>query len=239
MPLRDPLPSQLASMPTATRRVWRLSPQQLPLLLFTLLLFLMLTPQRGTCYGLYDEAPRGFVEISHKNFTAYNNRNLTITCKVNLKDRRSNASKNEAKAISFSTNSRMVLTFMTVPRTRIPLDQTQSFLHCHDPQRTNCWAEFNQDLSCLEEKMNKTYFYGKKTYFVEAVCQVDDKYVCNGEWLTRYPLDCYDGGHINVTRGKLTIIVLMQMNLHNHCSCAVCFPVEFLFLKAANVEHLK
>lgn len=207
MPLCDPLPSpRLASMPTATSRlVWHVSPQLLQLLLSTLVLFLMLTPQKGTCYSVYDEAPKGLVVISHKNFTAHNNRNLTIICKVNLKSRRNEASKNEAKPISFSTSSRIVLTFMTVPRNRIPLDQTQSFLHCHDPQRTNCWAEFNLDLSCLEEKMSKSYYYNQKTYLVEAVCQVDDNYVCNTDWLKRYPHDCWDTGHINVVRGKCTI----------------------------------
>lgn len=216
MALCDPLPLRLASMPTGattintinpgitsssntkrsrSSRRWRVSPHLLPLLLCTLVYFFLLyAPQPGTCDGYYDEASKGIVRISHKNFTALNNRNLTITCKVDLKSHL-----NQSKSISFTTNSRMVLTFMTVPRLLIPLDQIQSFLHCHDPQRTSCWAEFNQDLSCLEDKMNFTY-YNKPTYLVEAVCQVDDRHVCNRDWLDRYPLDCWDSGYITVVQ---------------------------------------
>lgn len=139
----------------------------------------------------FDTNVYGIVRISEKNITAYNNRNLTIECNVDLSNR-------SDEKPSFTINGRMVLTFMTVPRQLKPLHQMQSFLHCYDPARMKCRAEFNLDLSCLEDQMNRTYFYNLPSYIVEAACQVDDKVVCSSHWMARFPFDCYDLGQINV-----------------------------------------
>ena len=150
----------------------------------------------------FDTNVYGIVRISEKNITAYNNRNLTIECNVDLSNRTD-------EKPSFTINGRMVLTFMTVPRQLKPLHQMQSFLHCYDPARMKCRAEFNLDLSCLEDQMNRTYFYNLPSYIVEAACQVDDKVVCSSHWMARFPFDCYDLGQINVINGKLPSIIIV------------------------------
>lgn len=172
--------------------------------LFVLLIpvsLLLLLPQPSNAF---DSEHAGLVQISNRNITAFNNRNLTIECHVDLRNRSSAAASSHMEAPSFTTNGRIVLTFMTIPRQRMALHQMQSFLHCSDPDRTRCWAEFNMDPACLEDQMNYTYYHNQASYVVETACQVDDVNVCSSRWMAQFPLDCYDLGQINVINGKLT-----------------------------------
>lgn len=148
------------------------------------------------CQAEINNEVGGLIQISEKNITAYSNRNLTIVCYANLNKRRD-------ESLHFTPNARMVLTFLTVPRTKKPLHQMQSFLHCNDPNRTDCLAEFNLDISCVEDQLPKGYI--KKVYFLEVACQVDDLEVCSVEWVSRQSLDCYDLGQVKVVEGKANI----------------------------------
>ena len=161
--------------------------------------------QKSLCIN---EDMRGLVSISSKKITAFNNRNLTIECHVDVNNR---SFENEKP--SFSLNGRMVLTFMTVPRELKPLHQIQSFLHCYDPNRTRCRAEFNFDLACLEDQMNQSYYYNHDSYIVEAACQVDDETVCSPKWTTRFPFDCYDLGQIKVINGRFSLFMFSLFDL--------------------------
>lgn len=169
-----------------------------PVFCSALFLLLMLLCQ---CSHSSGHDVRGLVRISNNNITAVNNRNLTIQCHVDLQNRSEENS-------FFSTNGRMVLTFMTIPREMKPLHQIQSFLHCYDPNRTRCRAEFNFDLACLEDQMNQSYYYNQESYIVEAACQVDDAIVCSSQWMARFPFDCYDLGQIKVINGESTPVPL-------------------------------
>lgn len=162
------------------------------------------------------------VQISEKSITAYNNKNLTIICSVDLNNstyfmRYNNNNDNSTSTatgidnisqqnmdrvqLSFSTNARMVLTFMTRPRNKKPLHQFQSFLHCIDPNRTKCLSEFNFDISCIEDQMDNRYLR-YDSYWLEAACQVDDFEICGAQWSINYPTDCYDLADVNVINGK-------------------------------------
>nr|XP_046916638.1 uncharacterized protein LOC124497077 isoform X2 [Dermatophagoides farinae] len=146
------------------------------------------------------------VRIEEKNITAYNNRNLTIFCHANIEHsiRNNNNNNNDGQSLSleslnFTTNARMVLTFMTKPRDKKPLHQMQSFLHCHDPYRKHCYSEFNLDLSCLEDQMtDKHLIKQRKHYEVEAACQVDDVNICSSRWMRSRPFDCFDLANVFV-----------------------------------------
>lgn len=161
------------------------------------------------------------VRIEEKNITAYNNRNLTIFCHANIEHsiRNNNNNNNDGQSLSsleslnFTTNARMVLTFMTKPRDKKPLHQMQSFLHCHDPYRKHCYSEFNLDLSCLEDQMtDKHLIKQRKHYEVEAACQVDDVNICSSRWMRSRPFDCFDLANVFVINGKNLNIYSRRIN---------------------------
>ncbi|XP_075677552.1 uncharacterized protein LOC113792569 [Dermatophagoides pteronyssinus] len=132
------------------------------------------------------------VRIEEKNITAYNNRNLTIFCHANIEHLNDNLSSN------FTTNARVVLTFMNKPRGLKPLHQMQSFLHCHDPYRKHCYGQFDLDLSCLEDQMDNNLIKQQQNYEVEAACQVDDVNICSARWMLSRPFDCFDMANVFV-----------------------------------------
>ncbi|OTF77435.1 hypothetical protein BLA29_007147 [Euroglyphus maynei] len=143
---------------------------------------------------------RKIVRIDEKNITAYNNRNLTIFCSANIENFYSNDNDNES-LLNFTTDARMVLTFMNKPRDKKPLHQMQSFLHCHDPYRKQCYSVFNLDLSCLEDQMDKQLIQQRRQqqhYEVEAACQVDDVKICSARWMRSRPFDCFDLANVFV-----------------------------------------
>lgn len=159
---------------------------------------LLITTTHTTTAASGDDTIRGLVRISDRNITAFNNRNLTIVCSANLNHRAEMRGNR-----NFSSNARMVLTFMLIPRTRKFLHQMQSFLHCKDPGRIDCYTEFNFDIGCLEDQMDQNYIRRANTYSVEVACQLDDTDLCSREWIALHPNDCYDLGRVTIINGKI------------------------------------
>ncbi|KPM05709.1 hypothetical protein QR98_0041780 [Sarcoptes scabiei] len=163
------------------------------------------------------------VYISDRNITAYNNRNLTIVCYANLTDR-IHSDKNQS--LSFTTNARMVLTFLSKPRNKKPLHQMQSFLHCDDPNRTRCRSEFNLDVSCIEDQMDRRFLLQHRQYRIEAACQVDDIEICSSRWIRSNRYDCYDIGDLRVIKGPrlgekclfLAENITLECGINQECS---------------------
>lgn len=143
----------------------------------------------------------GIVNFSTTNMTAYSNRNITVTCRAQLGKR------NDLRGHKFTVDARMIFSLFKVPRQQLPVHQEQSFLHCHDPNRQNCYSVFNVDLSCVEDHKDMADYVldgnrVRKDYNLEAACQVDDSRLCTYEWVSRHnPFDCFDLTTIAVRTG--------------------------------------
>lgn len=134
----------------------------------------------------------GIVSFDKLNMTAYSNRNITVTCRAQLGQR------DDLRGHKFTTEARMIFSLFKVPRHQLPVHQEQSFLHCHDPNRQDCYSVFNLDLSCVEDHKEMAEYVldgnrAHRDYSLEAACQVDDNKICTYEWISRHnQFDCFE-----------------------------------------------
>jgi len=107
--------------------------------------------------------------------------------------------------LTLSVRARMVLTFLTVPRST-QLHQVFGVLHC-DPLRTSCESEFNIAISCITARINISV----PVDTIESACQLVDDQVCSHQWLQQHRGDCFALGRVTIIKGLNSFISIFHI----------------------------